>query len=64
MGVQEVRCDEDGTESADDCAFLCGNGNADRHLQTNFFIYKEAVPLVRMAEFVSSRMSYLILTDC
>jgi hypothetical protein len=40
MGVQEVRWDKGGTEPAGGNMFFCGNGNANHHLETGFFIHK------------------------
>jgi exonuclease III len=39
VGVQEVRWDRGGTEPAGDYTFFYGNGNADRHLETGFFVH-------------------------
>jgi hypothetical protein len=41
VGVQEVRWDKGGTEPAGDYTFFYGNGYADHHLGTGFFIHKE-----------------------
>jgi hypothetical protein len=32
VGVEKVRWDNGGTETADDFTFIYGNGNADHHL--------------------------------
>jgi hypothetical protein len=42
VGVQ-VRWDKGGTEPADDYTFLHGNGNADNHSGTGFFIRMEII---------------------
>jgi hypothetical protein len=39
VGVQ-VRWDKGGTEAAGDYTFFHGNGNADHHLGTGFFVHK------------------------
>jgi hypothetical protein len=57
VGVQEVRWDKGGTEPAGDYTFFYGNGNADHHLQTGFFIHKRIISAVKKLEFVSDRMS-------
>jgi hypothetical protein len=61
VGVQEVRWDNGGTEPAGDYTFFYGNGNADHHLGTGFFIHKRIISAVMRVEFVSDRMSYIIL---
>jgi hypothetical protein len=61
VGVQGVRWDKGGTEPADDCTILYGNENADHHLGTGSFVHKGIIPSVKRAEFVSDRMSYIIL---
>jgi exonuclease III len=35
--VQEVRCDEGGSQPTDDYKFVYGNGNTNHHLGTVFF---------------------------
>jgi hypothetical protein len=42
VGVQEVRWDKGGTEPAGDYALFYGNGNADHHLGTGFFVHKRS----------------------
>jgi exonuclease III len=61
VGVQEVRWEKGGTERAEDCTFFCGQGNGDYQLGTGFFIRKRIVSAVRRVEFISDRMSYIIL---
>jgi hypothetical protein len=36
VGIKEVGRDKGNTEPAEDCTFLCGNGNADHRLGTGF----------------------------
>jgi hypothetical protein len=50
VSVQEVRWGNAATEPADSYTFLFGNGNADHHLGTCFFIDKEITSAVNMAE--------------
>jgi exonuclease III len=64
VGVQEVRWDKGGTEPAGDYTFFYGNGNADHHLGTGFFVHKRIILVVKRVEFVSDRMSYIILRGC
>jgi exonuclease III len=61
VGVQEVRWDKGGTEPAGDYTFFYGNGNADHHLGTAFFVHKTIISAVKRVEFVSDRMSYITL---
>jgi exonuclease III len=61
VGVQEVRWDKGGTERAEDCTFFYGAGNEDHQLGTGFFVHKRIVSAVRRVEFVTDRMSYIIL---
>jgi hypothetical protein len=61
VGVQEVRWEKGGTERAEDYTFFYGQGNGDHQLGTGFFVHKRIVSVVRGVEFVSDRMSYVIL---
>jgi exonuclease III len=62
VGVQEVRWDEGGTEQAEDYTFFYGAGNEDHQLGTVFFfVHKRIILAVMRVEFVSDRMSYIIL---
>jgi exonuclease III len=56
VGVQEVRRDKGGTERAEDYT-----GNEDHQLGTVLFVHKRILSAVRRVEFVSDRMSYIIL---
>jgi hypothetical protein len=57
--VQEVRWDKGGTKPADDYTFFYGD--ADHHLRTGFFVRKRIISAVKRVEFVSGRMSYILL---
>jgi hypothetical protein len=52
VAVQKVRWNKDGTELA--AYILFGNGNADHHLGTGFFIHKGIISPVKRVEFVSN----------
>jgi hypothetical protein len=51
VGLQ-VRWDKGGAEPADDYTFLYGNGNADHHLGTGFFLHKGIASAVKRVHFV------------
>jgi hypothetical protein len=61
VGEQEVRWEKGGTEWAEDHTFFYGQGNGDHQLGTGFFIHKRVLSAVRRVEFISHRMSYIIL---
>jgi hypothetical protein len=64
VGVQEVRWDGGGTEPAGEYTFSYGKGNENHELGTGFFIHKRIVSAVKRVEFISDRMSYIILRGC
>jgi exonuclease III len=61
VGVQEFRWEKGTTERAEDYTFFYGQGNGDHQLGTGFFVHKRILSAVRREEFISDRMSYIIL---
>jgi hypothetical protein len=61
--VQEVRWEGGGTKPAGEYTFFYGKWNENYELGTGFFffVHKRILSAVKSAEFVSDRMSYIIL---
>jgi hypothetical protein len=61
LGVQEIKWGGGGTESADKYTFLYGKGNENHELGTGFFVHKRIISAIKRVEFISDRISYIIL---
>jgi hypothetical protein len=59
--VQEVRWEGGGTELVGEYTFFYVKGNENYELGTGFFVHKIIISAVKWVEFVSDRMSYIIL---
>ena len=61
VGVQEVRWDKEGKVKAGDYSFFYGKGNENHQLGTGFIVHDRIVSAVNRIEFVSDRVSYIVL---
>jgi exonuclease III len=61
VGVQEVRWGRGGTEPAGQYTFFYRKGSQNHELSAGFFVRKRIISAVKTVEFVSDRMSYIIL---
>jgi hypothetical protein len=61
VGVQEIRWDKAGTVRAGDYTLFYGKVNDNHQLGTGFFVHQRILPAVKKVEFVSDRMSYIVL---
>jgi hypothetical protein len=63
VGVQ-VRWEGGSNEPAGEHTFFYGKGNGNHELGTGSFLHKSIKSAVKRVEFVSDRMSYIILRGC
>jgi hypothetical protein len=59
--VQEARWEGGGTEPVGEHTFFYGKGNENHELGAGIFVHKRIITAVKRVEYVSDRMSYIIL---
>jgi exonuclease III len=64
VGVQEVRWDKRGTVRAGNYTFFYGKENESHQLGTGIFVHQRIVSAIKRVEFVSDRMSYMVMRGC
>jgi hypothetical protein len=64
VGVQEVRWEKEGTVRAGDYNFHYGKGHENHKQGTGFFVHQRIASGVKWVEFVSDRVSYIVLRGC
>jgi hypothetical protein len=57
MAVKEIRRDKDYSQPADNYTLSYGNGKANHHLGTGFFILHGTRSAIKRAKFIDDRMS-------
>ena len=64
VGVQKVRWNKGGPVRAGDYILFYGKGKKHHQLGTTFFVHHGVVSAVKRVEFVSNRMSHIVLRGC
>jgi hypothetical protein len=61
MGVQEVWWEKGGMVRAGDYNFFYGRRNENHQLGKRFFVHQRIISAIKREEFVSDRMSYILV---
>jgi hypothetical protein len=61
VGVEDVRWDKEDTVRAGNYNFLYRKENKNNELETGFFVHHRTVSAVKRVEFVSDRVSHIVL---
>jgi hypothetical protein len=61
VGVQEVRWGRGNSEPTGEYTFFYGKEKENHELSAGFFVHKTVISAVKKVEFVSDRMSYIVL---